>query len=464
MKTWFGLAVVLATAPLFGKTGLPAADVSERLGKALRVAKEKGYEVTESVVTAGCVRVSYVLRPTAESYIRCQLALPVDVPWNGRFWGFGNGGAAGGVQVDLAFAARGNVAAHTDMGTSRGVYGKREVVRDFGWRATHLMTVSGKELAGAFYGRPPSKAYFHGASTGGGQGFHEALRFPEDYDGILSYVPANTRLPLHVYFAWNLRLMKDGQGRDVFSAAELAAVEQAAIDWFADKDVPAVRGKYLTDTRYSPAVEKAILALARERMPSLGDGDKPERLHRMFQGPVLNGRPVHAGVPFSAALRPAAGNQWMLQWFLGPGRALHAVTDAELAKWMDEWGPDCDACGEGFSRFAARGGKMIVVGGLEDSIVPYPSMVDWYERAAKECGGRQALEASCRLYLLPGRAHGQGRGCGDIRDDRELLVRWVEGGAAPRAVQSPLRGGGELSVRPYPCEWETADGRQKPVR
>lgn len=433
--------------------GIPEAELQGRMEAVMRVAHEKGYEVTERVVTSGCIRVSYVLRPTAQSYIRCQLALPVDVPWNGRFWGFGNGGGAGWVRVDLGFAALGNVAVHTDMGSSKGVQDKPEVVKDFGWRATHLMTVSGKELTRAFYGRAPVKSYFQGASTGGGQGFHEAFRFPEDYDGILSYVPANTRMPLHVYFAWNLRLLKDGQGRDVFSEAELAAVEQAAIDWFADKDVPSARGKYLTDTRYSPTVEKAILALARERMPSLGEGDKIDRLHRMFQGPVLNGRPVHSGVPFSASLRASAGNQWMLQWYLGSGRALHTVTDAELERWMKEWGPDCDACGEGFARFAARGGKMIVVGGLEDSIVPYPPMIDWYERATHECGGRSALEAACRLYLLPGRAHGQGRGCGGICDDRALLTRWVEEGTAPQTVKSPLRGGGELAVRPYPYEW-----------
>jgi len=422
-----------------------------RLTEMLRVAKARNYEATESVLTAGCVRVSYVLRPTAESYIRCQLALPVETPWNGRFWGCGNGGARGGVNVNLAFAAQGNVVAHTDMGTSRGVHGKREVVRDFGWRSTHLMTVSGKELAKAFYNRSPSKSYFMGASTGGGQGFHEALRFPEDYDGILSVVPANTRMPLHVYFAWNLRLLTDADGRKVFSRAELAAVEQAALDWYRDKDAaPYARGKYLSDTRYSAALATNILTIARSKCPSLGEGDKVARLHKMFEGPVLEGKSVHSGVPFSASLEAAAGNQWMLRWYLGANRPLHTVTDAELVRWMKEWGPDCDACGEGFAKFAARGGKMIVVGGLEDSVVPYQPMIDWYERARKECGGRNGIEDSCRLYLLPGRAHGQGRGCGGICDDCNLLVRWVEEGVRPETVRSPLRGGGELMVRPYP--------------
>ena len=413
------------------------------------VAGEKGYEVTELIVTGGCVRISYVLHPTAESFIRCQLALPLDRPWNGRFWGMGNGGGAGSVNVDLAFAAKGNAVAHTDMGTSRGVFGKREVVRDFGWRATHLMTVSGKDLTSAFFGRPPRHSYFSGGSTGGGQGFHEALRFPDDYDGILSYVPANTRLPLHVYFAWNMRLMKYPDGRDVFSKEELAAVEQAAIDWFADKDAPSARGKYLTDTGYSPVTEKAVLELAAKRVPSLCEGDKLNRLHRMFTGPVLGGRTVHAGVPFSASLRNAAGNQWMLRWYLGPDRDLESVTDEELVQWMKSWGPDCDACGDGYAKFAGRGGKMIVVGGLEDSVVPTPSMVEWYGRAARECGGVEHLLKSCRLFLLPGRAHGQGRGCGNVQNDIGILVDWVESGVAPEEVASPLRCGGVLTVKHF---------------
>ena len=423
-------------------------------------AAAKGYEVADVVATAGCYRVDYVLRPTTQSFIRCQLALPADKAWSGRLWGYGNGGGAGHVRVNVGMARLGDVAVHTDMGTSHGVHGKPEVVRDFGWRATHLMTVSAKDLATAFFGRGPSKCYFMGGSTGGGQGFHEALRFPEDYDGIIAYVPANTRLPLHVYFAWNLRLMKDADGRDVFTSAELAAVEQAALDVFADRDVPAFRGKFLSDTRYDAKTEREILDRAKAKAPSLDTPDKVARLHGMFTGPVLDGKPVHAGVPFSASFRGAAGNQWMLQWFLGPGRPLHTVTDAELARWMKEWGPDCDACGPGFAKFAARGGKMLVIGGLEDSIVPYPSMIDWYERAAVECGGRANLEQACRLYLLPGRAHGQGRGCGSISGDCALLVNWVEKGVAPAEVRSPLRGGGELTVKPYPRNWN--ENREEP--
>jgi len=55
------------------------------------------------------------------------------------------------------------------------------------------MTVRSKQIIKAFYGERPKYSYFHGCSTGGGQGVHEALQFPGDYDGIDAGAPAINR-------------------------------------------------------------------------------------------------------------------------------------------------------------------------------------------------------------------------------------------------------------------------------
>src|SRR5262249_34394612 len=60
---------------------------------------------------------------------------------------------------------------------------------DFATRSTNLMTVRSKQIVGAFYREPPNYSYFFGCSTGGGQGIHEALQFPGDYDGIVALAP-----------------------------------------------------------------------------------------------------------------------------------------------------------------------------------------------------------------------------------------------------------------------------------
>ena len=39
---------------------------------------------------------------------------------------------------------------------STGLFGHPERIKDFGFRAIHLMTVHGKEIGNAFYGKRPS--------------------------------------------------------------------------------------------------------------------------------------------------------------------------------------------------------------------------------------------------------------------------------------------------------------------
>ena len=61
-----------------------------------------------------------------------------------------------------------------------------EMVVDWGYRSTHLMTVAAKQIAKTYYSRDPQQAYFMGCSTGGRQGLVEAQRYPWDFDGIIS--------------------------------------------------------------------------------------------------------------------------------------------------------------------------------------------------------------------------------------------------------------------------------------
>ena len=130
-----------------------------------------------------CTIVHFTLRPTSESEIHCRLLLPPPEKWDGRFWGIGNQDRGSDLREwlfrgwQLPHARAGSATCLADMGTSGGRFG-REVVRDFGWRACHLMTVEAKKRVEAFYGRAAKKSYFCGISSGGGQGFHEALRFP----------------------------------------------------------------------------------------------------------------------------------------------------------------------------------------------------------------------------------------------------------------------------------------------
>src|SRR5260370_26870515 len=174
-------------------------------------------------------RVTATLTPSSDSSIKIEVWLPKST-WNGRFLGTGGGGFQGVISYgELANGIKAGFAAtNSDLGTgvsgcsplfcgsngnmgnplaiafgdpaapSTGLFGHPERIKDFGFRAIHLMTVRGKEIANAFYGESAHKAYFAGCSTGGQNALMEAQRFPRDYDGILAGAAAVHRTHLHM--------------------------------------------------------------------------------------------------------------------------------------------------------------------------------------------------------------------------------------------------------------------------
>src|SRR4029077_13404894 len=106
------------------------------------------------------------------------------------YLGTGNGGYAGGfLPSELADGInRGFAHPHPDLGADRAagvngdaLVGHPEKWKEFGWRATHLMTEFSKALINTFYGAPPNKSYFAGCSTGGQQGLMGIPALPPAY-------------------------------------------------------------------------------------------------------------------------------------------------------------------------------------------------------------------------------------------------------------------------------------------
>src|SRR5579862_3856774 len=143
-------------------------------------------------------RVTGIMRPTSDSKIHFEVWLP-EQDWNGRLLGTGNGGFAGSIgyqemqsYLRRGYATAGSDAGHQAEGTdATWAFGHPEKVKDFGWRAVHLMTERAKQIVAAYYGKAQQKAYFDSCSDGGREALMEAQRFPEDYDGILAGAPAN---------------------------------------------------------------------------------------------------------------------------------------------------------------------------------------------------------------------------------------------------------------------------------
>ena len=99
-----------------------------------------------------------ILRPTSDSVINMELWLPIQ-NWNGKFMGVGNGGFAGSIQgrtnempqaLRLGYATAGTDTGHQEPGGDWAI-GHPEKMVDFGYRATHEMTLKAKEIIKAFY-------------------------------------------------------------------------------------------------------------------------------------------------------------------------------------------------------------------------------------------------------------------------------------------------------------------------
>ena len=156
-------------------------------------------------------RVTATLSPVHDSAIRVEMWLPQE-GWKGVFEGTGTGGFGGRfIYPALASGLRqGYAVINSDEGTvpatalnGDDLVGHPVKWRDWGFRAAHLMTAAGKQIAQAFYGKEAAHAYFSGCSTGGQQALIEAQLFPSDYDGIVAGAPVVNRTHLHAALVWD---------------------------------------------------------------------------------------------------------------------------------------------------------------------------------------------------------------------------------------------------------------------
>src|SRR4030095_12214383 len=161
----------------------------------------RGNAPAPQLIPAHC-RLQLVLKPSSDSHIEMEIWLPPADKWNGKFMGVGNGGFAGSIQglnTEMPQALRlGYATAGTDTGHQGGggdwAIGHPEKMIDFGYRATHEMTLKSKEIVKTFYDQGAKYSYFKGCSTGGRMALMEAQRYPDDYDGIIAGSLANRHI------------------------------------------------------------------------------------------------------------------------------------------------------------------------------------------------------------------------------------------------------------------------------
>ena len=410
-------------------------------------------------------RVRLIMKPVAASYIVTEIWLPDEDNWNGRFLGLGNGGLAGLIRYkDLGkFVKLGYACANTDLGTSRGESSGVNcpaVWDDFGWRATHLMTVAGKKAVRLYYGKCAKKSYFFGSSTGGQQAISEAERFPRDYDGIVSGVAAMNRTSLHVYFLWNWLAMRREDGTPAFDAEKIALINRLAVEFFKTTGGTEPDDAFISLPWDGEKTAKCFVSYIKENSDVFTD-EELERLEKYYSGPKdrVTGERIYCGVPIGAeaskgGLERACGEKsayfFPFIWAFGAGYKANSFDfSSDYRKLNEILASHVNATGADLRAFAEAGGKMIGFSGTADPTVPYPESLSFYDRAARISGGYGKLGECFRFYMIPGRAHKGGPGATDLYapDDKKrnrgplaAIERWVEKGRPPfemTAVSKP---------------------------
>jgi feruloyl esterase len=454
---------------------------------------------TISGLPAFC-RVTANLVPTSDSNIKIEIWLP-ETTWNGRFLGTGGGGFQGVITYgELASGIQhGFAATNSDLGTgssgckplfcgsdgvtnplatafgnpgvpSTGLFGHPERIKDFGYRAIHLMTVRGKQIANAFYQQKAQKAYFAGCSTGGQNALMEAQRFPDDYDGILAGAPAFNRTHLHMAGLAGWQNTHANANRFILPG-QMTLINQAVLAQCVGQDGGAGTDPFLTDPRDCHFDPKALLCTGGKVPPACLTADQVTTIQKYYAGTIdpVNGQVINPGsergnetdnvgalgLAFQEDL-PEPAFDGLFYWVFGPsfghpGSAVNFANfdfhhdvdtvDDQLAKVLNA---DSSDLGE----FREHGGKLLMYHGWADPLIPSQSSINYFnalvangghgfEQASFDNDGHPALrrtQSYARLFMVPGMYHCSGGPGPNAFDALTPLVSWVENGVAPQTI------------------------------
>lgn len=409
-----------------------------------------------------------------------QVNLPTS--WNLKSVQYGGGGLngvviqatgpfAGGRGGDVAPAlARGYVTYGSDsghQGADASFYGNAQAFANYSHEAVKRSFDLASAVIDRYYGRAARRNYHIGGSKGGQEGLQAAQRYYADFDGIVSYYPAaqNQSLSLSWNRMWHTAFNTPG---GALNTAEQALLESAVmracdgLDGAEDgivSDLPTCSATFdVASLRCAGGVDGGDACLSDPQIAALNDANRRFTFaHPMPNGvatagpwPVFNG----GDIDLWFGTGEANSQQAFFRWPAAPPEALHS-SGIPLETWQANVlrvASIYDASNPNIDGFRARGGKLILVQGTTDFLVP-PSMTDAYHAALSARYGA-GLGGFVRYYVMPGYGHGNGAFMMQW-DSLEALDQWVEHGRAPVSpIASDANAATRGRTRPL-CEYPT---------
>jgi pimeloyl-ACP methyl ester carboxylesterase len=438
---------------------------------------------------------------TAAEDIRFELNLPE--VWNGKALQYGGGTFDGylassnglkrtemGLKKGPTPLMRGYATFGSDSGHHKNYFPLPDVIntlsaefarnaemqRNFAGDALKKLHDVAVVLMKARYGEGPRRMYFIGGSTGGREALRAAQRYPEDYDGVLAAYAAWDQAELDLQFVRTAQALYAPGGFLGYSKTRMIArrVEERcdAQDGLRDGiisdpagcNVPAETLRCADGRRHRGCLSNAevhtleTFATEERTAAPLSNGVQSIPGYNVLAGASLSSSvgllhfPLKNPVMVLNSFGYVIGDD-VTRNFLTVGHHFNSRTfDINSGgPWHDELvkaAREIDSTSVALEPFVARGGKLILVHGTEDTVIPTNSTVDYFERVEARMGIAET-KSFARLYLVPGMGHGNGRFDGGM-DTVGILDAWVDGGVAP--VNLVVTDNNNGRTRPL-CEW-----------
>jgi feruloyl esterase len=414
--------------------------------------------------------------------IRFEVNLPEQ--WNGKAVQYAGGGFNGVLITGLdplrdarldtprpaarGFATWGTDSGHDNKLPEDAAFAlNAEAIENYAYASYKKVRDVAVEIVRIRYGNAPRRIYYYGGSEGGREGLTMAQRFPTDFDGIVSAVPAINFTGLLAAGARNsIALMGDGW----LSPAKVKTLHKAVLDACDASDglVDGIVSRYAAcPTAFDP--KKLRCPDGRDSDNCLTDTQiaAVETIHSpyVFSFPLANGGTSFPGYNYGGEDQPGSMVAWMtgptapayplsspaeqaFTWRLGSGFVRYFIAGApnfdprkfrpedfrarieHISALMDSTDPD-------LSRYAARGGKLILKENMSDHAISPFNGINYYKSVVGKLG-QASVDSFARFYVTPGANHG-GAGISSVDgtalpqgvDLLEAIDGWVDRGVAP---------------------------------
>lgn len=480
-----------------------SAIAADLIGEPVSAVRVTAVRWTDAAAGPGYCTVDGAIAPVDRAAPDINFRVILPARWDGRAMQLGGGGIngvipnlTGPIDGGATGPARGVVTYGSDSGHQAGPNASQEwatndeAIRNLGYMQMKKTHDAAVVIVERVYGARPLRNYYIGTSQGGREALTVAQRYHADYDGIIANVPIVNFSSLMLAPEW-IRIQ-----------------EKPAANWVTRAKVRAIRTEFMRqcdglDGRIDGVINNYMACRARFDVTQPPSGREPWAAKlcpgdvdpnpadtsagacltrgqaatlQMVYGPYTFATPLANGVqrfgmwlpttdPSGSGLiadvrfegqegAPDSARKHAHLGVLGvtgflmrdlAANPLDYVEGGPLNGRRMELSPWLDATSADLTAFAARGGRMIVTIGTDDTLASPGAQLDYYQ-SLLDTMGRSRVDAFARLFVLPQANHGlrgmnmdvDGEGrtipTGPLAssfDKVTLLTDWVERGLTP---------------------------------